>query len=173
MDPSPWTDVRRWVQPTSVGELVIETSALGVCSVGLAGAHPEGVASPDPDVAAAFVLYDSGEMGALEKLVVDFGADATPFQVSVWAELRQIPAGETVSYGELAERVGRPRSASRAVGRAVGANPIPVIVPCHRVVAADGTLGGFALGLDMKRRLLAHEGVEVPTGGWEPAVLRV
>lgn len=80
----------------------------------------------------------------------------TPFQVAVWRALARIPFGETCSYGELARTVGRP-SASRAVGAANGANPIAIIVPCHRVIAADGTLGGYSGGLDLKRRLLALE----------------
>ena len=74
----------------------------------------------------------------------------------VWAELRSIPYGQTISYGELARRVGRPRAA-RAVGAANGANPIPIIVPCHRVIGADGRLTGFGGGLAIKARLLALE----------------
>ncbi len=80
----------------------------------------------------------------------------TAFQLRVWAELRSIPYGQTVSYGELARRVGRPRAA-RAVGAANGANPIPIIVPCHRVIGADGSLTGFGGGLAIKARLLALE----------------
>lgn len=80
----------------------------------------------------------------------------TPFQLSVWAETRQIPYRETRSYGEIARRLGRP-GAARAVGAALGANPIPVIVPCHRVVGRDGALVGFGGGLELKRRLLEIE----------------
>ena len=80
----------------------------------------------------------------------------TPFQQRVWAELTQIPFGETISYAELARRVGKP-SASRAVGAANGRNPISIIVPCHRVIAADGKLTGYGGGLDNKRRLLDWE----------------
>ena len=83
--------------------------------------------------------------------------DGTDFQREVWAELTRIPYGETISYGEVARRVGRP-SAPRAVGQANGRNPIPVIVPCHRVVASDG-IGGYGGGLNVKRKLLAVEGV--------------
>ena len=82
----------------------------------------------------------------------------TKFRLRVWAELRRIPRGETRSYGELAEELGK-RRAARAVGGACGANPIPVLIPCHRVLAADGSLGGFSGGLEWKRRLLAIEGV--------------
>jgi len=82
----------------------------------------------------------------------------TPFQLDVWKALCRVRRGRTVTYGELAEQVGRPKAA-QAVGQAVGANPLPIFVPCHRVVAARG-LGGFAGGLDLKRRLLDHEGVK-------------
>ncbi len=81
----------------------------------------------------------------------------TPFQQQVWAELRKVPYGQTVSYGELARRVGRP-GAARAVGQAVGANPVPIIVPCHRVVGADGSLVGYGGGLEVKVALLRLEG---------------
>jgi methylated-DNA-[protein]-cysteine S-methyltransferase len=80
----------------------------------------------------------------------------TPFQRRVWEELCKIPYGRAISYAELARRVGNPR-ASRAVGGANGKNPIAVIVPCHRVIAADGGLGGYGGGLDRKRWLLEHE----------------
>ena len=80
----------------------------------------------------------------------------TEFQMRVWRQLAEIPYGETWTYGELARRVGRP-GASRAVGAANGANPLPLILPCHRVVASGGKLGGFGGGLDAKRRLLAFE----------------
>jgi methylated-DNA-[protein]-cysteine S-methyltransferase len=80
----------------------------------------------------------------------------TPFQLRVWAELQRIPYGETISYSELAARVGSP-GAFRAVGAANGRNPVPIIVPCHRVIAADGALQGFGAGLEAKRILLDLE----------------
>ena len=83
--------------------------------------------------------------------------DGTEFQREVWAELSRIPYGETISYGELARRVGRPRG-PRAVGQANGKNPIAIIVPCHRVVAGNG-IGGYGGGLPLKRALLTLEGV--------------
>jgi O-6-methylguanine DNA methyltransferase len=86
--------------------------------------------------------------------------DKTEFQKSVWRELRKIRAGQTRSYGEIATAIGRPR-AVRAVGGACGANPIPVLVPCHRVLAANQKLGGFSGGLNWKRSLLAREGVKL------------
>ena len=81
----------------------------------------------------------------------------TEFQREVWAALRTIPPGRTLSYGDLAKKIGRP-TAVRAVGAANGANPVSLVVPCHRVIAADGTLGGYGWGLERKRWLLAHEG---------------
>ena len=81
----------------------------------------------------------------------------TEFQISVWRELLKIAAGQTQSYGEIAQAIRRPK-AGRAVGGACGANPVPVLVPCHRVLAANKRIGGFSGGLDWKRRLLACEG---------------
>ncbi len=82
--------------------------------------------------------------------------DGTDFQRQAWLALADVPYGETVSYGEQAERIGRP-GASRAVGAANAKNPVPIVLPCHRVVGADGSLTGFAGGLELKRKLLAHE----------------
>lgn len=86
---------------------------------------------------------------------------ATDFQQSIWSALLRIPTGCTSTYAELAAAAGHPR-AVRAAGSACGANPIPVLVPCHRVVATGGRLGGFSGGLDWKRRLLVREGVQLP-----------
>jgi methylated-DNA-[protein]-cysteine S-methyltransferase len=84
----------------------------------------------------------------------------TPFQRRVWKGLTDIPYGQVISYGELARRIGMP-GAARAVGQANGANPIPIVIPCHRVIAANGTIGGFSSGLAIKRQLLSHEHVEL------------
>ncbi len=86
--------------------------------------------------------------------------EGTPFQRAVWQALADIPHGSTISYAELARRVGRP-GAFRAVGRAVGANPVPILLPCHRVIGSDGGLTGFGGGLPMKETLLRQEGVAV------------
>jgi O-6-methylguanine DNA methyltransferase len=80
----------------------------------------------------------------------------TPFQQNVWSRLCEIPYGETISYGELARRIGNPK-ASRAVGLANGRNPVAIIVPCHRVIGANGSLTGYGGGLERKTWLLAHE----------------
>ena len=83
----------------------------------------------------------------------------TPFQLAVWAELTRIPYGSTVSYGAVAAALGKSAVASRAVGLANGRNPISIIVPCHRVIGADGSLTGYGWGVDRKEWLLRHEGV--------------
>jgi O-6-methylguanine DNA methyltransferase len=99
--------------------------------------------------------------GRLREFKVRRDLRGTDFQIRVWKELAEIPYGETWTYGQLARRVGRP-GASRAVGAANGANPLPLILPCHRVVASGGKLGGFGGGLDAKRRLLAFERIGNP-----------
>ena len=103
--------------------------------------------------------YFAGELRALDALSVATGG--SPFQRDVWRVLRAIPPGTTVSYAELAQRVGRP-TAFRAVGLANGANPVGIVVPCHRVVGSDGSLTGYGGGLERKRWLLAHEGALPP-----------
>ena len=99
--------------------------------------------------------------GRLREFKAPLDLRGTAFQMKVWRSLAEIPYGQTWTYGELAARVGRP-GASRAVGAANGANPLPLILPCHRVVAAGGKLGGFGGGLDAKRRLLAFERSGLP-----------
>lgn len=108
--------------------------------------------------------YFEGELEAVDAIPVE--AAGTPFQREVWTALRSIPARTTLSYRGLAERIGRP-SAMRAVGLANGANPIAIVVPCHRVIGADASLTGYGGGLERKRWLLAHEGVDIagPRGG--------
>ena len=94
--------------------------------------------------------------GKRRSFTVKLHLEGTTFQERAWAAMREIPYGATISYAQQAKQIGAPR-ATRAVGSANGANPVPIIVPCHRVVASDGSLGGYALGLTMKRRLLALE----------------
>lgn len=96
--------------------------------------------------------------GTRRVFTVPVAFHGTPFQCAVWRELQRIPFGCTVSYRELGERMGRP-AASRAIGGAVGKNPLLIFVPCHRVIRADGGLGGFSAGLDAKIALLEREGV--------------
>jgi methylated-DNA-[protein]-cysteine S-methyltransferase len=103
---------------------------------------------------SALRAYFDGDLAAIRDLAVVF--HGTEFQRAVWSALRGIPCGETLSYGALARRIGRP-SAVRAVGLANGANPIGVVVPCHRVIGSDGSLTGYGGGLERKRWLLSHE----------------
>lgn len=98
--------------------------------------------------------------GTLREFDVPLRLEGTPFRLRVWEQLRKIPYGQVISYGELARRVGRP-SASRAVGGANHHNPISIIVPCHRVIAASGSLCGYGGGLELKRTLLRLEGVNL------------
>lgn len=102
----------------------------------------------------ALDAYFAGELAAVDALAVHAGG--TDFQRAVWSALRTIPPGTTMTYGALADRVGR-RGASRAVGRANGSNPIAIVVPCHRVIGADGSLTGYGGGMERKEWLLAHE----------------
>ena len=113
-------------------------------------------------VRAAFDRYFAGDAGALDGLAVDPGG--TPFQARVWMTLREIGAGTTWSYAELAERVGSP-AAVRAVGAANGANPIPLVLPCHRVIGKNGKLVGYGGGMERKEWLLSHEGWQAAGAG--------
>ncbi|MGH6962839.1 MAG: methylated-DNA--[protein]-cysteine S-methyltransferase, partial [Dongiaceae bacterium] len=114
-------------------------------------------------ITAAIRAYFAGDLTAIDDLPV--ATAGTAFQNAVWRALRQSPCGETISYGELARRIGRP-AAVRAVGLANGANPIAIVVPCHRVIGSDGSLTGYGGGIEKKRWLLAHErtraGLELP-----------
>ena len=94
--------------------------------------------------------------GDLETFNLDLAPQGTPFQLKVWKQLCEIPFGETISYGELARRIGNP-NASRAVGLANGSNPIPIVIPCHRVIGSNGKLTGYGGGFPIKEKLLALE----------------
>jgi methylated-DNA-[protein]-cysteine S-methyltransferase len=112
----------------------------------------------------ALEAYFAGEMAALGR--VPWATQGSEFQRTVWAALTRIPAGTTLSYGQLAAKIGRP-NAMRAVGLANGSNPVAIVVPCHRVIGADGTLTGYGGGLPRKKWLLEHEGVR-PAGSAQP-----
>lgn len=115
------------------------------------------VARRDPlGVATSLARYFKGRLDAIDDLPADPGG--TPFQRRVWSALRAIRCGTTSSYGALAAALGQP-TATRAVGLANGANPIAIVVPCHRLIGSDGSLTGYGGGIDRKRWLLAHEGV--------------
>ena len=111
--------------------------------------------SPTPSsIKRALNKYFAGDTEALSQITTVM--PGTPFQQSVWTALRTIPAGKTTTYGEIARQIGSP-TASRAVGAANGANPIPIVVPCHRVIGADGSLTGYGGGEPRKKWLLDHE----------------
>ena len=148
-----------------VGRLALAASAAGLTHV----LFLDGGRNLEPELredgGPASRILDQAEreleryfQGELQEFQVPLALQGTRFQLQVWEGLRQIPYGRTVSYGELADRIGRP-SAVRAAGAANGANPIPIIVPCHRVIGADGSLTGFGGGLQNKMHLLTLEGV--------------
>lgn len=114
--------------------------------------------APAPLLAALEAYFD-GELDAVA--AVETRTIGTPFQEKTWAALRTIAPGQTMSYGALAARIGNPK-ASRAVGLANGSNPVAIVVPCHRVIGANGSLTGFGGGLERKRWLLAHEAAHTP-----------
>jgi methylated-DNA-[protein]-cysteine S-methyltransferase len=118
-------------------------------------------AKPFAEVKAQLRAYFEGPLTEFD---LPLAPQGTEFQLRVWQELRGIPYGETISYAELARRIGRPQ-ASRAVGHANARNPISIIVPCHRVIGADNSLTGYAGGLERKRMLLAHEEKRCPARG--------
>lgn len=115
---------------------------------------------PDPGgIVSRLRAYFKGDLAALDAIPADPGG--TPFQQRVWTALRRIPVGTTLSYSMMARDIGDP-DAVRAVGTANGSNPVPVVIPCHRVIGADGSLTGYGGGLERKRWLLVHEGVQAP-----------
>jgi AraC family transcriptional regulator of adaptative response/methylated-DNA-[protein]-cysteine methyltransferase len=170
MAPSAWASggagvTIRWaVVPTSLGRMLVAASDKGVCRLSF-DEGPDELAQRFPN---AELVEGGGDFAALVRRVVDAveqpgtGQDipldvrGTAFQERVWAELRKIPPGETRSYAEIAAAAGKP-SAVRAAGSANGANNVAVLIPCHRVIRSDGSLGGYAYGLDIKRELLARE----------------
>src|SRR5579859_4947733 len=111
------------------------------------------VANPH-GLSAAITSYFTGDLAAIDRIPVDTGG--TDFQQKVWRALRDIPCGSTTSYGQLAKQIGHP-AAVRAVGTANGANPVAVVLPCHRVIGASGSLTGYGGGIERKRWLLDHE----------------
>ena len=154
-----------------IGPVWVATAERGICAVGLGERQPERFFAwltrhmgPEPrredPAALAQALTQLGEYFAGTRLAFDLELDArgTPFQEAVWGEIARIPYGTTITYGEIAQRIGRPR-APRAVGAAVGANPLSILIPCHRVIGSGGTLTGYGGGLDAKAALLKLEGV--------------
>ncbi|MFT7677897.1 MAG: O-6-methylguanine DNA methyltransferase [Planctomycetota bacterium] len=164
--------------PSPLGPLLGVASAHGICGLFFDGETAQGSFekwrrkhAPTARVEHADA-HDPGLHGLEQQLGAYFAVErtrfalpldlrGTDFQCDVWQELRRVPFGATVAYGDLGERMGR-SGASRAIGMANGANPVPIIVPCHRVVSASG-LGGFSGGIERKLFLLRHEGVLLPT----------
>ena len=147
---------------TPIGTLGLTASERGLTSVRW---HANGL--PDntsPLLDSAAEQLDAYFAGELIQFDLPFDLDGTEFQRNCWLALATIPYGQTVSYGEQARRLGLGPDAARAVGAANGQNPIPVILPCHRVIGADGSLTGFGGGLHLKRFLLEHEGALLPLG---------
>lgn len=144
-----------------IGELLLVADDQGLRRLGFqAGPHP---LIPDPAWIRMAHLAEAFEAqlaeyfaGQRQRFEVPLAPQGTAFQQAVWAALREVPYGTTVSYGELARRLGRP-AASRAVGAANGANPVPILIPCHRVIGSLGQLTGFGGGLAIKEALLALE----------------
>ncbi|HET7159453.1 MAG TPA: methylated-DNA--[protein]-cysteine S-methyltransferase [Burkholderiales bacterium] len=149
--------------PSPIGELMLISD--GVAMTGLYMQNDKHAARraiavrEDAKLSAPLEQLRAYFAGKLQRFDLPIKAEGTPFQQRVWAALCDIPYGETISYGELARRIGQP-TASRAVGLANGQNPISIIVPCHRVIGADGTLTGYGGGLERKRWLLTHEGAD-------------
>ena len=144
----------------TVGDCVVgidlrgDPAALEIHLIKQTGAPASG--SPSRVVLEGLDRYFAGDLTAIDALAVN--PSGTPFQLRVWSALRDVRAGLTTSYSAIAKRLGTPR-AVRAVGAANGANPIPIVIPCHRVIGVDGRLVGYGGGLERKRWLLAHEGV--------------
>ncbi|MET0929464.1 MAG: methylated-DNA--[protein]-cysteine S-methyltransferase [Aeromicrobium sp.] len=145
----------RWMD-SPIGGLRIDVSAGLVTAIHF-GAEPHGARRADPlldRAEAQLTEYFAGERTEFDLPLANEGSE---FQKKVWSELQRIPFGETASYGDIARRLGYEPGISRAVGAANGANPIPIVVPCHRVIGADGSLTGYAGGLERKRTLLDLE----------------
>jgi len=151
-----------WTMPTPIGGLLLVGDQNALYAVHFQGGrNPTGPEAdweeserPFRDTVRQLNAYFAGRLRVFD---LPLRPQGTEFQLQVWRALRIIPYGDTWSYGQLAARLRRPK-ASRAVGAANGQNPIPVIIPCHRVIGADGSLTGFGGGLSIKRQLLALEG---------------
>jgi methylated-DNA-[protein]-cysteine S-methyltransferase len=144
-----------------IGRLLLAGDSEALRVLSFAGSDravlPDRAWEPDPGtLARARAELSAYFSGQLKHFTVSVQPDGTPFQQRVWSELRRIPYGETISYAELARRIGNVK-AVRAVGLANGANPIAIIVPCHRVIGSNGTLVGYGGGLPIKQALLALE----------------
>jgi methylated-DNA-[protein]-cysteine S-methyltransferase len=148
---------------TSLGTLRLAANDAGLVGIAFEGDRHASPTGPDwirdpgfPALRAAAAQLTEYFAGRRKEFDLPLAAVGTSFQRSVWTAIAAVPAGETISYAELARRAGCPGSA-RAAGAATGRNPLAIVVPCHRIVGSDGSLTGYAGGLDRKRALLAHE----------------
>ncbi len=139
-----------------VGGLRVHVSAGLVTAIDF-GASPRGQRAADPLLDRAEAQLNEYFAGERTQFDLPVANDGTEFRQKVWSELSKIPFGETATYGEIAARLGYDSAVARAVGAANGANPIPIVVPCHRVIGSNGTLTGYAGGLERKTTLLALE----------------
>jgi O-6-methylguanine DNA methyltransferase len=151
--------------PTPYGDFIAVYSEKGLAGLYFPERQNEVLSHPERKVSAKIRDWHRATLTAVKKIFAGQKAklppldlEGTEFQKSVWHHLLKIKPGSTKSYGEVAQAVGRPR-AVRAVGSACGSNPIPLLIPCHRVLAANKKIGGFGSGLDWKKRLLAVEGI--------------
>jgi len=152
------------VMPTPIDRLVLASDGSAIVGVWMANAEPDDRRWLDRQGSDAVIDEARRELdayfaGRLKQVTIPLAPNGTEFQRRVWSALREIPFGTTISYADLARRVDNV-AAVRAVGAANGRNPIPIIVPCHRVIGSDGSLTGFGGGLDRKRWLLRHEGAQ-------------
>jgi methylated-DNA-[protein]-cysteine S-methyltransferase len=150
------------VVASPVGKLRLVASEKGLVAIDVRNNAKQEVTARNPSAQAVLIQTKKQleQYFAGKRTTFDVALDlvGTEFQVQAWRALCRIPFGKTISYGQQAANIKKPK-AFRAVGSANGKNPIPIIVPCHRVVASDGSLGGYSLGLRMKKQLLALEGV--------------
>ena len=154
----PSTSCRR-LGMTDLGPVAITAAKGAIISMDLLPPDtPLDDTSPEPLLEAAFTQLREYLAGQRQTFELPLAPVGTVFQKHIWTLLTEIPFGAVAAYGEIAARAGRP-NATRAVGAACHCNPIPIFIPCHRVVAAGGRLGGFGLGLELKQRLLDLEGV--------------
>jgi len=144
-----------------VGRLLLEANDSGLSAIQFVAGRR--AAKPSPEAKRNAVPFretirqlHAYFRGELKEFDLPLALNGTPFQLRVWQRLREIPYGETISYGQLAREIDRPEG-SRAVGLANGSNPIPIIVPCHRVIGSDGSLTGYGGGLSIKQKLLSFE----------------
>ncbi|MCW2752233.1 MAG: cysteine methyltransferase [Aeromicrobium sp.] len=146
----------RWMD-SPIGGLRVHASSGLITAIDFDASKPRKARKPDALLDQAEEQLTAYFAGELTDFDLPLASEGSEFQKKVWAELRRIPYGETASYGDIARRLGYEPVISRAVGAANGANPIPIVVPCHRVIGADGTLTGYGGGIERKKILLDLE----------------